>query len=67
MDMWSFKTFPDETVFDVNLDQNYLNGANIRDYNRFLLYNVLCFTLPLLLVYIYDYFRNRRKNNKIVS
>lgn len=67
MDMWSFKTFPDETFFDVNLDQNYLNGANIRDYNRFLLYNVLCFTLPLLLVYIYDYFRNRRKNNKIVS
>lgn len=59
---WHYKDIPEEENI-ANVINSYLNGKEneIGKQHRRLRTNLLSFTLPLLLIWIYDYFRNRRR------
>lgn len=61
---WSHNDLPEEEQIE-NVMNGYLSGKTVKQKeDDRLLTNLLSFTLPLLLVWIYDLLRNRRKSKK---
>lgn len=61
---WNYRDIPREefleTKMEATLQGNYVNKKEDGRWNTIL----LSFTVPLLLVWLYDFFRNRRKSRK---
>lgn len=60
---WNPNDLPDEDYIKETM-QNHLDGKSVNPKeDDGILFMLLSFTVPLLLVWIYDYFRNRRKRS----
>jgi hypothetical protein len=60
---WNPNDLPDEDYINETM-QNHLDGKSVNPKeDDGILFMLLSFTVPLLLVWIYDYFRNRRKRS----
>lgn len=59
---WSHSEVPEEEQVKTIMDGYLLRNAVIKKEDGRLLTNLLSFTIPLLLVWGYDYLRNRRKS-----
>ena len=64
---WNPNDIPDEDYIKGTMD-NYLSGNNVKEKeDDGLLFILLSFALPLLLVWVYDFFHNRRKAPQITE
>lgn len=60
---WHYKDIPEEEEVESVLT-SYLEGNQAeKKSNRWIVFNLLSFTIPLLLVWIYDFFRFRRRKS----
>lgn len=62
---WHYKDIPEEENIEAVLTNYQAKDGKERKSNRWIIFNLLSFTVPLLLVWIYDFFRFRRKKLKI--
>lgn len=58
---WSHQQLPKEADLPRLIGSKLKQGAVIKQEDDRIMTNLLSFTLPLLLVWLYDYFKNRRK------
>lgn len=64
---WNPNDIPDEDYIKGTMD-NYLSGNSVKEKeDDGLLFILLSFALPLLLVWVYDFFHNRRKASQITE
>lgn len=61
---WHYNNIPREEQIASFLKKNLSGNGSKRKEDSFLLLNLLSFSLPLLAVWCYDYFRNRRRAKK---
>lgn len=64
---WNYRDIPVEEELKEVMDPYFGEETIIRKDERSLTSNLLTFALPLLLVWIYDYFRNRRKAKRLTT
>lgn len=64
---WNLNDIPDEELIKGTMD-NYLKGDRVKEKeDDGLLFILLSFAVPLLLVWVYDFFRNRRRVSQIIE
>lgn len=58
---WNYRDIPEEEKLHAVIDPLLQEEGRIRKEERSAVTNILTFALPLLLVWVYDYYRNRRR------
>ncbi len=59
---WHYRDIPKENEIKEVMDEYWQSNETVLKEGRSLVPNLLTFILPLLLVWVYDFFRNRGKN-----